>query len=182
MNTMAAPDNVYVDGYVLENGSGSIIENATVILQNTWDGTTNTTKTNATGYYSISIHAPPGGEVFQITVFHEDYHSDSQYMWLAEGTNQTDMYIYLDPAMNKNSVVYGRILDAVTMTPLPFTGIAALGENYINSTGSDATAYYQMSLESNQYYYVQVEKSGYENQIKSSYFNFGDTRRFDFLM
>ncbi len=181
MNARAQPDNVYVDGYVLENGSGTIIENATVILQNTQDGTTNSTTTNSTGYYNITIYSPPGGEVFQITIFHEDYLTASQYIWLNPG-NPQNLDFYLDLAMNKNSYVHGEIYDAVTMSPLPFTRIAALGENYINTTSSDTSGYFWMALESNYVYYVQAELNGYENQVKSSHFGFGDNRSFNFYM
>jgi hypothetical protein len=181
LNARAQADNVYVDGFVLENGSGTIIENATVILQNTWDGTINITKTNSTGYYNVSIYAPPGGEVFQITAFHEDYLKTEQYLWLNPG-NPQNMDLYLDLALNKNSYVHGEIYDAITMTPLPFTGVAALSDIYINTTSSDVSGYYWMALQSDQEYYVQAERDGYEDQIKSDSFEFGVNRTFNFYM
>jgi hypothetical protein len=182
LNASAQPDNVYVDGYVLENGSGIPIENVTIILQNTWDGTTNTTKTDASGYYNISIYTPsPGGAEFTLTAFHEDYLTGVRNFWLNPGSPQY-WEIYLDPALNKNSAVHGKILDALTMTPLPFTGVAALGDNYINTTGANATGYFWMALESNQNYFIQVQRSGYEAQYRSTWLALGENRSFSFLM
>jgi hypothetical protein len=182
LNTSAQPENVWINGNVLNSQNGSAIAGATVYLQNTQDGTTNATGTNATGFYNVSIYAPPGGEVYLLSAFHEDYLTYSTYTWLAEGTNQTDVTIFLDPAANKNSSVRGTVRDAITMAPLPFTGLSALGENYINTTSTNATGNYEMYLESDQSYYIQVQRNGYESQGTMSYFNFGDNKVFDFLL
>ncbi|UCE36888.1 MAG: carboxypeptidase regulatory-like domain-containing protein [Thermoplasmata archaeon] len=181
MNARAQSENVYVDGYVFDIGFGTPIDNATVYLQNTRDGSTNFTKTNATGYYNVSIYAPPFGEVFVVTAFHEDYLMNSQYVWLEPGNPQY-VELYLNRAMNKNSSVHGKILDAVTMTPLPFARVAALGDNYINTTSSDAAGYFWMALESDQRYYIQAEMDGYEDQMRSGYFDMGDNLTFNFYM
>jgi hypothetical protein len=169
LNATAQPDNVYVDGYVLESGSGIPIGNATIILQNTWDSTLNSTITDASGYYNLSIHTPsPGGAEFTLTVFHEDYLTGVRNFWLNPGSPQY-WEIYLDPALNKNSAVHGKILDAVTMAPLPFTGVTALGNNYINTTSANATGYFWMALESNQMYYVQAQISVITDHLDSSW-------------
>jgi hypothetical protein len=182
LNATAQLDNVWVNGYILHSGNGSAISGATVYIQNTMDGETNFTTTNATGFYNISMFAPPGGGVFQLSAFHSDYLINSSYMWLAEGFNQSNVILYLDPALNKNSYVQGTIRDAITMAPLPFTGLSALGENYINTTSTNATGDYRMFLESNQRYYIQVSRNGYEDQGRMSFFNFGDNKVFDFLL
>jgi hypothetical protein len=182
LNASAQPDNVWVSGYILNSGNGSAISGATVYLQNTQNQEINFTTTNATGFYNISMFAPLGGEVYQLSAFHDDYLINSSYMWLAEGFNQSGFILYLDPALNKNSYVQGTVRDAMTGAPLPFTGLSALGQNYINTTSTNATGNYGMYLESNQQYYIQVSRNGYEDQGRMSFFNFGDNKVFDFLL
>jgi hypothetical protein len=182
LNATAQPDNVYVDGYVLESGSGTPIGNATIVLQNTWDSTLNSTTTDASGYYNLSIHTPmPGGAEFTLTAFHEDYLSGVRNFWLNPGSPQY-WEIYLDPALNKNSSIHGKVLDAVTMTPLPFAGIAALGGNYVNTTSTNATGYYWMKLESDHMYYIQAQYAGYEAVMDSGFLGFGQNRSFNFML
>jgi hypothetical protein len=180
-NAMAQPDNVTVDGYIKDSGTGMPIDNATIILQNTEDGTVNITKTNATGYYNLSIYVPPGGRIFVISAFHEDYLINSSYIWLTPFIN-IGQDIYLDPATEKGSFIHGKIIDAVTMSPIPWAGIAALGEDYINTTSTNATGYYWMGLQSNQTYWIQVENNGYMSQGKRTYLNWGNNRSFNFLL
>jgi hypothetical protein len=180
-NARAQPDNVTVDGYVTDSGTGVPIDKAMIMLQNTEDGTMNITQTNATGYYILSIYVPPGGRIFVISAFHEDYLVNSSYIWLNPFIN-ISQDISLDPATEKGSYIHGKIFDAVTMSPMPWVGIAALGENYINTTGTNATGYYWMGLQSNQTYWIQVENDGYMSQGKRTYLNWGDNRSFNILL
>lgn len=181
-SALAEEDNVYVDGYVKDSGTGLPIDNAAIILQNPRDGRTNATQTNMTGHYNLSIHSPVSGDVFVIIAFHEDYLINSTYIWLSPWNNRTNYNISLDPATQKDSHVHGKVWDAVTMNPLPWSEVAAIGDNYINTTGTNATGYYWMKLESNQTYVIQAGKDGYENQRNSGYFNWGDNLTFNFLL
>jgi hypothetical protein len=148
----------------------------------------NVTTTNATGFYNISIFAPPSGVPFALSAFHEDYLINSTGFDLDENTNKTNVTIYLDPAQNKNSSVRGIIRDAITMAPLSFTGVIAYGNDfmnnpkYINTTNTNATGYYEMILQSNLNYYVQAQRTGYETQSRSAFLSPGTNRVFDFLL
>ncbi len=180
-NASAQPDNVWVEGYIKEMGSGIPIENATIVLQNTNDGTVNSTNSDISGFFNLSIYSPPGGQMFSISVFHEDYLLNTTYTWLVPG-NPQNQTIFLDPATQKGSYVNGQVIDAVTMTPMPFTGVGAVGTTYINTTGTDATGYYYMTLESYQDYLVQVAVNGYETGREIAYFDWGDNKTIDFYM
>lgn len=187
-NASAQPDNVWVNGYIRNSQNGTAIAGATVYLQDEGGGEINFTTSNATGFYNISIYAPPFAVPFALTAFHEDYLINSTGFDLAAGTNRTNEILFLDPAQNKNSSVRGTIRDAITMAPLPFTGVIAYGNDimmnpkYINTTNTNATGYYEMMLQSNLDYYIQAQRNGYETQGRSSFFNFGTNRVFDFLL
>lgn len=181
LNTAAQPDNVFVDGYIRDNSDMSPIDNATILLQNQLDGTTNATKTDATGYYKIGIYTPGFGPDFALSAFHEDYLVNSTILKLTPGSNPTQN-MTLDWADNKNSSVHGKIIDAVSGKPMPWTGVAALSQTYINTTSSDVQGYYFMGLQSDLTYVFQVQKTGYETQYKSKDFEPGDNLTVDFLM
>jgi hypothetical protein len=180
-NVGADSDNVYVDGYVYDSGMGTPIENATIILQNLGDGNLNATKTDATGYFNLSIFTPVTGALFTLSAFHDDYLVNSTDIFLFPWFNLTQD-LYLDPALEKGSYVHGTIYDAVTKMPIAWQGIAAYSQTYINTTGANATGFYWMGLQSNQTYVFQVQKSGYETGRRSAYFRWGDNLSMDFLL
>ncbi|MEW5937499.1 MAG: carboxypeptidase regulatory-like domain-containing protein, partial [Candidatus Thermoplasmatota archaeon] len=177
----AQGENVFVDGYVKESGTGNPIWGATVFINPVLgDGGSNITVTDVFGYYNMSIYTPNNN--FEITAFHENYTKNSTIVFLSPWNNQTNVNITLDPASNKNSSVNGQVLDAVTLSPIPSIGVLAWGDTYINTTVTALTGNYTMDLESNQNYTIQVEIPGYLTERRSAYFGWGENRTINFLM
>ncbi|UCF08195.1 MAG: carboxypeptidase regulatory-like domain-containing protein, partial [Thermoplasmata archaeon] len=177
----AQSENVFVDGYVIDSKSGLPIAYASIILQNIYNGRTNSTTTDAAGYYNVSIYTDFGGSDFFISAFHDDYLVNSTGIRLEPWSNQT-VNILLDRATEKGSYVHGTIYDAVTRVPLPFLGVAAISNNYINISSSNATGYYWMTLQANETYVMQVQKDGYETNRKFIDIKWGENLTVDFPM
>ncbi|UCE74089.1 MAG: carboxypeptidase regulatory-like domain-containing protein [Methanomassiliicoccales archaeon] len=179
LSAKAQSENVFVDGYAIVNGTGIPIDNATILLEHPEGYPFNSTKTDLTGYYNMSIYTE--GNLFKITAFHDDYLVNSTYIWLSPWNNRT-VEINLEPATEKGSWVNGRILDAVSMTPIPQLGVAAINKDYINTTSTNSTGHYLMKLQSNLSYLILVENDDYMKEYVNTDLKWGDNLTFDFLL
>ena len=56
----AAGENVFVSGTISEAGTGAPIANATIFVLSLWSGDSNSTATNASGYYNLSLSTQAG--------------------------------------------------------------------------------------------------------------------------
>ncbi len=180
VNVKATGENVFVDGYITEYGTGTPIAGATVLLQGL-SGSENWTISAPSGYYNLSLAVPSLGDTYTVTVFHNDYLTNSTSVFLSPWNNQT-VNLTLSPATQKNTSVYGNIIDAVSMLPIPSQWISALGEDYINNTVSNATGAYWMELQSSENYTLVIDRAGYMRATYSFYAVSGDNISHDFLL
>ncbi|MBI5000697.1 MAG: carboxypeptidase regulatory-like domain-containing protein [Euryarchaeota archaeon] len=183
----ANPPNAWVEGYVQMAGNLTGIDNATVIIQDTVDGSSqNATKTDATGYYRLGIYTPFNRN-FRLTAFHQDYYYNATTVTLDVWLNLTNVNITLQATGGNNAQVWGYVYDAITLVPMMGVGVLGLSSDYMNSAQTDISGMYSMGLVAGREYTVHIAdyvlpNLTYEGQNKVRRFNMFDNIRMDFFL
>ena len=137
---------VTVFGWINETGTGTPIQFATVYFADRAGyGATNSTITNLTGYYTLNLMVTNLHDFLMIGIHHAHKMNQTGLM-IDESITLRNFNMKLELAPPRNSFINGYLLDAVTDLPIANESMTAASEDYMNSTTTNASGFYQMGF------------------------------------